>query len=138
MRTLLGWRAGDIALLHGAGRYSARGSWVRTAAALPLILAELESGGLKTAALRRWDGGARVHWSQPANASSRRRAIALLGRSWSKISLGMALRPVGGVMELSPLRRTKNMHLAKKNAQLARSAQPWATKAAISSAIRWG
>ena len=28
-------------------------SWVRTAAALPLILAELESRGLKTASLRR-------------------------------------------------------------------------------------
>lgn len=45
--------AGDIVLLHDADCYSARGSWVRTAAALPLILTELESGGLKTAALRR-------------------------------------------------------------------------------------
>lgn len=33
--------------------YSVRGSWVRMAAALLLILTELESGGLKTAALRR-------------------------------------------------------------------------------------
>ena len=46
-------RAGDVVLLHDADYYSARGSWVRTAAALPPILAELESRGLKTAALRR-------------------------------------------------------------------------------------
>jgi len=46
-------RAGDIVLLHDADYYSARGSWVRTAAALPLILAELESRGLKTTSLRR-------------------------------------------------------------------------------------
>ncbi len=46
-------RAGDIVLLHDADYYSARGSWVRTAAALPLILAELESRGLKTVSLRR-------------------------------------------------------------------------------------
>jgi peptidoglycan/xylan/chitin deacetylase (PgdA/CDA1 family) len=48
-----GARAGDVLLLHDADHYSARGSWVRTAAALPLILAALESRGLKTAALRR-------------------------------------------------------------------------------------
>lgn len=52
-RSSAGLRAGDIVLLHDADFYSARGSWVRTAAALPLILAELESCGLKTAALRR-------------------------------------------------------------------------------------
>jgi peptidoglycan/xylan/chitin deacetylase (PgdA/CDA1 family) len=52
-RSSAGLRAGDIVLLHDADYYSARGSWVRTAAALPLILAELESRGLKTAALRR-------------------------------------------------------------------------------------
>jgi peptidoglycan/xylan/chitin deacetylase (PgdA/CDA1 family) len=52
-RSSAGARAGDVLLLHDADFYSARGSWVRTAAALPLILAELESRGLKTAALRR-------------------------------------------------------------------------------------
>jgi peptidoglycan/xylan/chitin deacetylase (PgdA/CDA1 family) len=52
-RSSSGIRAGDIVLLHDADYYSARGSWVRTAAALPLILAELESRGLKTVSLRR-------------------------------------------------------------------------------------
>jgi peptidoglycan/xylan/chitin deacetylase (PgdA/CDA1 family) len=52
-RSSSGIRAGDIVLLHDADYYSARGSWVRTAAALPLILGELESGGLRTVALRR-------------------------------------------------------------------------------------
>ena len=52
-RSSAGARAGDVLLLHDADYYSARGSWVRTAAALPLILAELESRGLKTATLRR-------------------------------------------------------------------------------------
>jgi peptidoglycan/xylan/chitin deacetylase (PgdA/CDA1 family) len=46
-------QAGDIVLLHDADHYGARGSWVRTAAALPLILAELESRGLRTTSLRR-------------------------------------------------------------------------------------
>jgi peptidoglycan-N-acetylglucosamine deacetylase len=46
-------RAGDILLLHDADYYSAPGSWVRTVAALPIILEELESGGLKTVSLRR-------------------------------------------------------------------------------------
>lgn len=45
--------AGDVVLLHDADYYSARGSWVRTAAALPLILAELEKRGLKSVSLRR-------------------------------------------------------------------------------------
>jgi peptidoglycan/xylan/chitin deacetylase (PgdA/CDA1 family) len=45
--------AGDVVLLHDADYYSARGSWVRTAAALPLILDEIEACGLKTASLRR-------------------------------------------------------------------------------------
>ena len=45
--------AGDILLLHDADYYSARGSWVRTAAALPMILAELEARGLRTTSLRR-------------------------------------------------------------------------------------
>ncbi|MFL5900420.1 MAG: polysaccharide deacetylase family protein [Solirubrobacterales bacterium] len=52
-RSSSGIRAGDILLLHDADYYSARGSWMRTAAALPLILAELESRGLKTVSLRR-------------------------------------------------------------------------------------
>jgi peptidoglycan/xylan/chitin deacetylase (PgdA/CDA1 family) len=46
-------RAGDILLLHDADYYSAPGSWVRTAAALPRILAELEGRGLKSTLLRR-------------------------------------------------------------------------------------
>lgn len=52
-RSSSGIRAGDIVLLHDADYYSARGSWVRTAAALPPILAELESRELKTVSLRR-------------------------------------------------------------------------------------
>ncbi len=52
-RASAGIEAGDIVLLHDADYYSARGSWVRTAAALPLILDEIESRGLKTASLRR-------------------------------------------------------------------------------------
>jgi peptidoglycan-N-acetylglucosamine deacetylase len=46
-------RAGDILLLHDADYYSAPGSWVRTAAALPIILEELEARGLKSMLLRR-------------------------------------------------------------------------------------
>jgi peptidoglycan-N-acetylglucosamine deacetylase len=46
-------RAGDILLLHDADYYSAPGSWVRTAAALPTILEELEARGLKSMLLRR-------------------------------------------------------------------------------------
>ncbi len=46
-------RAGDILLLHDADYYSAPGSWVRTAAALPIILEELEGRGLKSMLLRR-------------------------------------------------------------------------------------
>jgi peptidoglycan/xylan/chitin deacetylase (PgdA/CDA1 family) len=45
--------AGDVVLLHDADYYSARGSWVRTAAALPLILDEIEARGLKAISLRR-------------------------------------------------------------------------------------
>ena len=44
-RASAGVVAGDILLLHDADYYSARGSWVRTAAALPLILEELEAAG---------------------------------------------------------------------------------------------
>jgi peptidoglycan/xylan/chitin deacetylase (PgdA/CDA1 family) len=46
-------RAGDILLLHDADYYSAPGSWVRTAVALPRILEELEARGLKSRLLRR-------------------------------------------------------------------------------------
>lgn len=52
-RASSGVRAGDILLLHDADYYSARGSWVRTAAALPLILMELKARGLKSRLLRR-------------------------------------------------------------------------------------
>jgi peptidoglycan/xylan/chitin deacetylase (PgdA/CDA1 family) len=52
-RTTAGARAGDILLLHDADYYSAPGSWVRTAAALPTILEELEGRGLKSRLLRR-------------------------------------------------------------------------------------
>jgi len=45
--------AGDIVLLHDADYYSAPDSWVRTAAALPIILEELEARGLKSMLLRR-------------------------------------------------------------------------------------
>jgi peptidoglycan/xylan/chitin deacetylase (PgdA/CDA1 family) len=44
---------GDIVLLHDADYYSAPGSWARTAAALPIILEELGSRGLKPVSLRR-------------------------------------------------------------------------------------
>jgi peptidoglycan/xylan/chitin deacetylase (PgdA/CDA1 family) len=44
---------GDIVLLHDADYYSAPGSWARTAAALPIILEELGSRGLKAVSLRR-------------------------------------------------------------------------------------
>jgi peptidoglycan/xylan/chitin deacetylase (PgdA/CDA1 family) len=52
-RSTAGARAGDILLLHDADYYSAPGSWVRTAAALPLILEELEARRLKPMLLRR-------------------------------------------------------------------------------------
>lgn len=52
-RTTADARAGDILLLHDADYYSAPGSWVRTAAALPTILEELEGRGLKSRLLRR-------------------------------------------------------------------------------------
>jgi peptidoglycan/xylan/chitin deacetylase (PgdA/CDA1 family) len=46
-------RAGDILLLHDADFYSAPDSWVRTVAALPIILEELGRRGLKSRSLRR-------------------------------------------------------------------------------------
>jgi peptidoglycan/xylan/chitin deacetylase (PgdA/CDA1 family) len=52
-RASAGVGAGDIVLLHDADYYSAPGSWLRTAAALPLILEELEARGLKSMLLRR-------------------------------------------------------------------------------------
>jgi peptidoglycan/xylan/chitin deacetylase (PgdA/CDA1 family) len=52
-RASAGARAGDILLLHDADYYSAPGSWARTAAALPIILEELEARGLKSMLLRR-------------------------------------------------------------------------------------
>jgi peptidoglycan/xylan/chitin deacetylase (PgdA/CDA1 family) len=52
-RASTGVEAGDVILLHDADYYSAPGSWVRTAAALPLILEEIEERGLKTSSLRR-------------------------------------------------------------------------------------
>jgi peptidoglycan/xylan/chitin deacetylase (PgdA/CDA1 family) len=60
-RCVAGARAGDILLLHDADYYSAPGSWIRTAAALPRILEELEARGLKSMPLRRGAGGARTH-----------------------------------------------------------------------------
>jgi peptidoglycan/xylan/chitin deacetylase (PgdA/CDA1 family) len=46
-------RDGDIVLLHDADHYSASGSWVRTAAALPIIFEELDRRELKPVLLRR-------------------------------------------------------------------------------------
>jgi peptidoglycan-N-acetylglucosamine deacetylase len=53
--------AGDILLLHDADFYSARGSWVRTAAALPTILELLEARGLRSRLLRRGGAATTVH-----------------------------------------------------------------------------
>lgn len=52
-RVTAGVTAGDILLLHDADYYSARGSWVSTAAALSKILELLEARGLKSRLLRR-------------------------------------------------------------------------------------
>jgi peptidoglycan-N-acetylglucosamine deacetylase len=52
-RAIAGIGAGDILLLHDADYYSAPGSWVRTVAALPIILEELEARGLESMLLRR-------------------------------------------------------------------------------------
>jgi peptidoglycan-N-acetylglucosamine deacetylase len=54
-------RAGDVLLLHDADYYSAPGSWVRTAAALPRILELLEARGLKSRVLRRGGAATTVH-----------------------------------------------------------------------------
>ncbi len=52
-RATAGLRGGDIVLLHDADYYSAPDSWARTAAALPIILEELERCGLRSVLLRR-------------------------------------------------------------------------------------
>lgn len=52
-RVTAGVSAGDVLLLHDADYYSARGSWVGTAAALSKILELLEARGLKSRLLRR-------------------------------------------------------------------------------------
>jgi peptidoglycan/xylan/chitin deacetylase (PgdA/CDA1 family) len=52
-RSTAGACAGDILLLHDADYYSVPGSWVRTVAALPIILEELGNRGLKPISLRR-------------------------------------------------------------------------------------
>jgi peptidoglycan/xylan/chitin deacetylase (PgdA/CDA1 family) len=52
-RVTAGVCAGDVLLLHDADYYSARGSWVSTAAALSKILELLEARGLKSRLLRR-------------------------------------------------------------------------------------
>ncbi|MGE0067682.1 MAG: polysaccharide deacetylase family protein [Solirubrobacterales bacterium] len=52
-RASAGARAGDVLLLHDADYYSARDSWVRTAAALPMILEDLGERGLRSRLLRR-------------------------------------------------------------------------------------
>lgn len=52
-RSTAGARSGDILLLHDADYYSAGGSWMRTAAALPVILEELTTQELGASSLRR-------------------------------------------------------------------------------------
>ena len=52
-RATAGARAGDVLLLHDADYYSARGSWVRTAAALPIDPRGARGRGLKSRLLRR-------------------------------------------------------------------------------------
>jgi peptidoglycan-N-acetylglucosamine deacetylase len=60
-RVIAGAEAGDVLLLHDADFYSARGSWVRTAAALPRILELLEARGLRSRLLRRGGAATTVH-----------------------------------------------------------------------------
>jgi peptidoglycan/xylan/chitin deacetylase (PgdA/CDA1 family) len=47
-----GVEAGDILLLHDSDAYSARGSWQRTAAALPKIAGRIRDAGLETVPVR--------------------------------------------------------------------------------------
>jgi peptidoglycan/xylan/chitin deacetylase (PgdA/CDA1 family) len=60
-RVIADAKAGDVILLHDADYYSASGSWVRTAAALPRILELLEARGLKSRLLRRGGAATTVH-----------------------------------------------------------------------------
>ena len=60
-RATAGIGAGDVVLLHDADYYSAPGSWVRTAAAVPIILEELEALGLRSRLLRRGGAATTVH-----------------------------------------------------------------------------
>lgn len=60
-RSTAGARAGDVLLLHDADYYSASGSWVRTATALPMILEDLEGRGLESRLLRRGGAATTVH-----------------------------------------------------------------------------
>jgi peptidoglycan/xylan/chitin deacetylase (PgdA/CDA1 family) len=60
-RITAGVGAGDVLLLHDADYYSARGSWVSTAAALSKILELLEAEGLKSRLLRRAGAATTVH-----------------------------------------------------------------------------
>ena len=46
-----GLGGGDVLLLHDADHYSAPGSWKRTAAALPRVLAAIEAAGLRPIAI---------------------------------------------------------------------------------------
>jgi peptidoglycan/xylan/chitin deacetylase (PgdA/CDA1 family) len=50
-RVTAGVVGGDVLLLHDADHYSARDSWRRTAAALPIVLSELDRRGLRSIAL---------------------------------------------------------------------------------------
>ncbi len=50
-RVTSGVVGGDILLLHDADHYSAKDSWRRTAAALPVVLSELDRRGLRSIAL---------------------------------------------------------------------------------------
>ena len=50
-RVTAGVIGGDVLLLHDADHYSSRDSWRRTAAALPIVLAELDRRGLRSIAL---------------------------------------------------------------------------------------
>jgi len=61
LEAAVGARAGDVLLLHDADFYSAPGSWVRTAAALPIVLESLEARGLRSRLLRRRGAATTVH-----------------------------------------------------------------------------
>jgi peptidoglycan/xylan/chitin deacetylase (PgdA/CDA1 family) len=54
-------RAGDVVLLHDADYYSAEDSWVRTVAALPMILGALADRELSSRLLRRGGADTTVH-----------------------------------------------------------------------------